>query len=250
LGSNNDFTEENYRLILGLAKKHYSFITYPEYNKPGRNTLWRHDIDLSVHRAYRLAQIEHEEAVISTFFIHLHNDFYNALELDIVKIVRKIIDLGHTIGLHFDTSFYADSLDSADRLEYYLQKEAELIRSLFNTDCQVFSFHNPYINNCLNIDKLYLAGMINTYAEFIRDNYAYCSDSNGQWHHERLPDILKDARYDKLQVLTHPGWWTPESMPPRQRVSRSIDGRAANQHRRYDELFSKLKTDQAMLTSL
>lgn len=243
MGLNYDFTEDNYRRILVLAKKHYSFITYPDYISPGRTILWRHDIDLSVHRAFRLAQIEHEEDVFSTFFIHLHNEFYNALELDIVKIVRKIIDLGHPIGLHFDASFYDDSLDSLDHLEYYLQKESELIRSLFNTDCQVFSFHNPSMNDCLNIDKLKLAGMINTYAGFIRDNYAYCSDSNGQWQYERLPDILEDARYEKLQVLTHPGWWTPESISPRERVSRSIDGRAASQHRRYDELLAKLKID-------
>jgi hypothetical protein len=38
----------------------------------------------------------------------------------------------------------------------------------------------------------------------------------------------------RLQVLTHPEWWVPEPMPPRARVARAIDGRAAYMAARYD----------------
>ena len=52
----DDFTEDNYRQLIKLAKSNYNFIKYEDYNKKGKNLLWRHDIDFSVHRALKLAR--------------------------------------------------------------------------------------------------------------------------------------------------------------------------------------------------
>ena len=42
-----------------------------------RQIIWRHDIDMSVHRAYSLAKLERGLGVKSTFFILPHSEFYN-----------------------------------------------------------------------------------------------------------------------------------------------------------------------------
>ena len=238
--NSKDFTEENYRNLLRIAKQHYQFNLYADIETPGRKLLWRHDIDLSVQRAYSLAQIEKEEGVCSTFFIHLHNEFYNVLEYDISQKITKIRDMGHEIALHFEPSYYKGSIKNLIQLEKYLNLEKSFIEGVFNIECKAFSFHNPDTFNYNDFSHNEIAGMINTYSNYLRDNYAYCSDSNGYWRFERLQDVLESRKYDKLQVLTHPGWWTPEVMKPRDRVSRCIEGRAAAQHRRYDELLERL----------
>ncbi len=239
INSFKDFTEENYRYLLRIAKQHYQFITYTGIEKPGKKLLWRHDIDLSVQRAYRLAQIEKEEGVYSTYFIHLHNEFYNLFEFDITQKIKEIRDMGHEIALHFDPLYYGN-IKTLEQLEKYLNLEKHFIEDVFNIKCKAFSFHNPDTFNYKAFTQTQIAGMINTYSNFLQDNYAYCSDSNGYWRFERLQDVLESQKYDNLQVLTHPGWWTPESMSPRDRITRCIEGRAAAQHQRYDELMERM----------
>lgn len=67
----------------------------------------------------------------------------------------------------------------------------------------------------------------------------YVSDSNGYWRYQRLSDVLENSENEKLHILTHPEWWTPEIMPPRERISRCIEGRSAKQHAIYDEALRK-----------
>lgn len=231
----DDFTETNYRNLLRLAKRNYRFAAYDEYKSNDKMILWRHDIDASVHRAYRLAQIEAEEKVRTTFFVHLHNEMYNALETEIAGLLYRISELGHDIGLHFDPLFYGLNSSFRSNMEYYLNYEKEILEKIFGKEVRVFSFHNPEFGDCLKIENELIAGMINTYSNYFKANYKYCSDSNGYWRFERLEDLLTDAAYQKFHILTHPEWWTPDVLSPRERITRCINGRAERQHLRYDE---------------
>ena len=79
-----DFTLENYKSLIRLAKKNYNFKNFNDALDISRSfVLWRHDIDFSVHMALNLANIEFEEKVKSTFFVQLNSDFYNIFEFDI-----------------------------------------------------------------------------------------------------------------------------------------------------------------------
>ena len=102
-----DFTEESYLKFLRLAKERYVFRSYSDFDKDENFILWRHDVDFSVHRAKRLAEIEKSENLKTTYFIHLHSEFYNVFEAEISKLIHQIIELGHFIGLHFDTHYYS-----------------------------------------------------------------------------------------------------------------------------------------------
>jgi hypothetical protein len=68
--------------------------------------------------------------------------------------------------------------------------------------------------------------MISAAAPAFRD-FAYVSDSNGIWRYRKLEEVLSAPPVPKLQVLTHPEWWTPEPLAPFARLRRSINGRAA-----------------------
>ena len=170
----------------------------------------------------------------------MHNESYNALESEVAKRIYEIITLGHEIGLHFDPAFYSLLNVQMTQLEYYITLEKGLLEQVFGKKVRVFSFHNPDIGNWLKMDRNTVADLINTYSPYIKQNYGYCSDSNGYWRFRRLEDVLSEAKEERLQILTQPEWWVPEAMSPRARISRCIDGRAQNQHRWYDKLLKEM----------
>jgi len=47
--------------------------------------------------------------------------------------------------------------------------------------------------------------------------------------------VLTEGVDERLHVLTHPEWWQPEAMAPRDRIVRCVEGRAAYTLRDYDE---------------
>lgn len=227
-----DFTRTNYRNILRKAKGKFNFKFFEEFNGEPGVVLWRHDVDYSLQAAAKLAKIENEEGVKSTYFLLPHSDLYNLLEAENRDAVKKILQLGHHIGLHFDCSFY--SINNEKSLSEYLAFEKGIIEKIFETEVKVFSFHNPFSFE-LGCKKDEYGGMINTYADRFFSKTGYCSDSNGYWRYKRLDDFLLNNDFESLQILTHPEWWQEEEMSPKQRVWRCIDGRAEKNKMNYNE---------------
>jgi hypothetical protein len=221
--------------LLKLAKEKYSFISYKEVGSIENYILWRHDVDFSVHEAEELAIIEHEEGVRSTYFLLLHSEFYNLLEISVTKKIKNIIKLGHHIGLHFDPVYY--EIKNEDELVKYLNFEKRVIEELFNININAFSFHNP-TEELLKNNKFEYSGMRNTYAEYFKNQVDYCSDSNGYWRFKRLHDVINEVP-PRLQVLTHPEWWTSRIMSPKEKVWRCADGRAKWVKQYYLDLLNK-----------
>jgi hypothetical protein len=230
-----DFTTSHYRYLIQKAKENYAFSSYDSFDKNEKFILWRHDVDLSPHRALKLAQIENEENISTTYFWHLHSEYYNLFEKEVFEIVKKINGLGHNFGIHFDTHFY--NTQSEEEINNSLEKEKKILEELFGTEIKVFSFHNtnPFIMSC---QKWQYAGLINTYAEYFQKETAYCSDSNGYWRYNRMANLLEKAEVKKLHFLTHPEWWQEEEMSPWQKIQRAIDGRASKNTLYYKNLLA------------
>lgn len=232
-----DFTTSNYSRLVNLVQDKSLFKTFTEYQNHEQFVLWRHDVDFSVHRAKRLAEIEREENVKSTYFLLLHSEFYNLLEKEIRLCVEDILKYGHHIGIHFDPHYY--NIKSEDELIHYLSFEREVFSEIFQTEVQVFSFH---ITNSLteSFEKPEYAGLINTYSAQLKKNVKYCSDSNGYWRFQSLEDFLNENLHNpRIQVLTHPSLWQETVMSPRQRVWRCIDGRSEFTRRWYNDTLSQ-----------
>lgn len=215
------FTYAEYRELLELALKHYSFVLYENYTSVKHGLFLRHDIDFSVHSALKLAQIESDLEIRSTYFVHLHSKFYNSFEDVILKKLKEIISLGHAVGLHFNAGF-----DPSQDWQELLKSEKQILEILLNNPVKAFSFHNPGSAQ-LEFAKDF-AGMTNTYNAHFKTQVSYVSDSNGAWKFRTLREILEDEqRPERLQVLTHPGWWTEEYMAkPQDKLVRIIRGRA------------------------
>jgi hypothetical protein len=218
----NDFTTQAYKKLIQIAKGKYNFVSYGDYAQQPF-VLWRHDCDFSLERSLRLAEIEHHMGVRSTFFINMHSEFYNIFEKKQTRIIKKILSLGHDIGLHFDSEYH--NFPTEDRMSEHLMLETKLLETSFKTKISAFSFHNPN-KTTLTFNNEKYAGLINCYSSWFKNNVAYCSDSNGYWRHERLEDVLNSSNCTALQVLTHPGWWQEDEMQPYERIKRCVYGRA------------------------
>jgi hypothetical protein len=232
-----DFTEANYRKLVRLAQNNYTFCGY-RTPQIGRQIVWRHDIDVSMHRALRLAQIESEEGVRSTYFLYPRSIFYNLLSTDIHGLVRKIISLGHDIALHFDSTHLGSGVGRADLIAA-IANERDLLEREFGVVPTAVSFHLYGVLEERMPDDDEVAGLVNAYSKRMRETFGYVSDSNGIWLHRRLYDVLKDSREDRLQVLTHPEMWTPDVLAPRARLQRAIDGYARAMAKWYDEIVAR-----------
>lgn len=232
LTQDEDFTVEHYRELLKLAKSGWKTVTYENICGTQDFILWRHDVDYSLNRSLALAQIESEEGVKATYFVNPHSEFYNLAEAEQYEIIKKILLLGHHLGLHFDASFY--DIESEKLLDKLVAKEAAYLRELFGQQPVAFSFHNP-VSSHLDWDAEEYGGLVNCYSKRFKTEIAYCSDSNGYWRYRRLYEVLKEKKNARLQVLTHPGWWQERPIPPRQRIFRSIYGRASATMQDYDD---------------
>jgi hypothetical protein len=230
----SDFTEANYRRMLEVAGQRYYF--EPFDTRCGRpHVLWRHDVDLSVHRALRLAQIEAELGVRATYFLLLHSEFYNLLERAVRERIAAIAALGHWLGLHFDAGFYG-GVDSPAMLEKRVAFERHILSETLEQPIDAIAFHMPEVTGTATLDSDRIVGMINANSRRIREGYSYVSDSNGYWRFRRLPDVIAAGDDPRLHVLTHAEWWQHEAMSPRERVARCIEGRARTTQAGYDDL--------------
>jgi hypothetical protein len=230
--SNDDFTEAHYRKLLRTAKVSYRFATYDTIPWNTRFILWRHDLDYSINRAAALATIEAEEDVTTTYFINPCSEYYNPFEPKQAILLRGILSCGHRLGLHFNAAFH--EIKDEESLHQKVVQEARWIDEAFGVRPVAFSFHNPSEFH-LQCDEERYGGLINCYSRRIKSEIPYCSDSNGYWRFRRLHDVLSDATDPCLQVLTHPGWWQEQPMPPRQRIFRCAFGRAKETMRVYDD---------------
>ena len=232
-----DFTEDGFAKILDFAAAQFSFAHFgssPEYPC----LLWRHDVDMSVNRALALARLEEDRGVTATYFIRLHAEFYNAFEWPIRTMIQDIAKSGHAIGLHFEADPTMNFPDE-DFLEEKLEAERVILERLVEIPVRAVSFHDPHIGDLLRFRRETYAGMDNAYAYLGDAGYVYVSDSNGYWRFRSLPDVLAENVGRNVHVLTHPEWWTPEPLPPRARMQRCAEGRAAAVQLHYDTLLAQ-----------
>lgn len=222
-----DFTEASYTGIVRSARERYAFEPFSGGSPDRPHVLWRHDVDFSVHRAVALARIEADEGARATYLLSVTSPFYNVLEPAILSRIRAIAGLGHWLGLHFDLGAHPEAR-SPQALTAKLAFERGLLSEMVERPIDVVSFHNPGATGADALDADELAGMANAYGSRIKDRYAYVSDSNGYWRHERLADVIESAQHERLHVLTHPEWWQTKPMSPRARLERCLEGRTAH----------------------
>ena len=199
------FNRESYvRLVRDLQSAGYRFALFDDYQSDGCIIL-RHDVDFSLIDAVELAKIEKDLGVSATYFILLTSSFYNPLSRVGLSLVRELVDLGATIGLHYDPEAYAD-VDLGFRTERAIFEEA------YNLSLKIVSMHRP--RSFLEDNDRKLEGVRHTYEnEFFRD-LAYISDSGGSFRFGGPCESEAFRARKSIHLNLHPIWWIREGSDP------------------------------------
>lgn len=205
-GIDRAFSLDGYAaLIRGFLDAGYKFIFFDGAPAQPQTIIMRHDIDFDLAQARALAQREQALGIKSTYFFLVRTELYNIFSKDGSNHIRSIIDMGHDIGVHFDTTAYADQ--SSDSLRAGVQQEMKMLADWFGIVVKALSFHRPnpavLADGAGEITKPYL----HAYQDIYTKHRVYFSDAQGLWRfgHPFDSDAFKSGA--PLQILTHPIWW-------------------------------------------
>ncbi len=236
-----NFTFKHYEKICNIvAKSQYDVSFFNNYSSDYKNILiLRHDVDLSLEQSIKIAKIENDYNIKSTFFLWLRSPFYNIFEKKYSDIIYEIISLGHQIGLHFDMSVY--KVRSKEDLNELINKEVNLLKNYFNVNIYAVSMHRPskeLLNNDEKLNKY-----INTYEKkFLRD-FKYFSDSRRQLKEGCICNKIDVKKYNKLHLLIHPFWWADKDISFNKRMSDFIKEKSDKLEKDLEENISVYKKE-------
>lgn len=228
----NDFTLSSYsKMVLSFKERGYTFLKFQDtalqqVKQPA--VLLRHDIDFSLRGAVQIAEIEHHQRVVSTYFVQLRSPLYNSLSEYARHHIRRIHDLGHDIALHFDLSLYPDGITDA------LNLELGILRQYYPfANTHIVSFHRPG-SSATELANLQLPGGIwHTYERRFFQELGYFSDSRGEWRHGHPAQSEAFKKGRSMQIVTHPMWWTTDGETPIQKLGNYVQ---ASAHQMVDAL--------------
>ncbi len=181
-------------------KDYYELLTHILNDKETMVFL-RHDVDISPMKALELAKRESNMHVgPTTYFIHTCSNWYNPFDDESGEYIRRILDLGHKIGLHYDANLMGNS--DTDLLKNIVW-HANFLAENFNTKVKSISQHMPR-RNIISYDVLTQLQTVDLNDPMITmKNYKYISDS-GMMFPE---DPFNLGEYKRIHLNLHPEWW-------------------------------------------
>lgn len=175
------FDLEHYSELLDASRAGgYRFAHFDQPPRPG-DLLLRHDVDLSLDAALRMAELEAEKGASATYFLMTESVFYNLASNEGVAAISRLRELGHRVGLH---AVHPNAL----------------LDERFDP---VVAWHNP--------DPAHMSQRIDGAVNVMQDGYfdppTYRSDSNQRWRFGCPHEELRAGSFPWLQLLTHPEIW-------------------------------------------
>ena len=206
-----DSTYAYYARLLQTLKSKYSAWRFRDaaagVAAPGLRVFLRHDVDVSLRHAVRMAELEHEAGLASTFMILSGAAMYALKDAAPQATLRRLVALGHEVGLHFDCpeSIRTSPADPST-LEASIAASCAPIEDILGEPVRSLSFHRPL--PWLLRGPITIGGRINAYAAELMA--WYLSDSKGSWREGEPLPMIEHPRGSLLQLLTHPIWWGQE----------------------------------------
>ena len=197
----NSFTYSAYTDLLLYLQSKWQIVKFSEFGKQNFNkayVLLRHDVDSSPWSALKMAEIEWEMGVKSTYFFLFSAPLYNLHESYVASILKNIILLNHEIGLHYDVGIYRSY---GENILQTLNKEVQMLKQIAGTEINVISAHNPSINPLLGSSKY-----IEAYNAVPFD--VDISDSCHRWR-PTIKQLFTDNPLN-IHLLIHPAQWSEE----------------------------------------
>lgn len=201
------FSIGRYACMLGEFRRiGYEIVDFLDVHPERRHLLLRHDVDVCLQRAQRLAEAEAELGVQSSYFVLVNTEMYNVVSRSGRSAVRRLLELGHAVGLHFDAVHVREH--DLESLMREVDLECKILEMQTERRVDVVTFHRPA--QWLLGNEASLSGRIHAYQPRYFEHIGYCSDSAGtfRYHHPLDHPAVREGR--ALQLLTHPIWWVAE----------------------------------------
>jgi hypothetical protein len=207
----DQFTYEEYAGLLARLRRGRANLCFGDFatgDGPPDNEaffLLRHDVDLSIEAALEMARREAEMEVRATYFLLLSCEHYNLLAEEHGGVARRLVGMGHEVGLHYDVRAMARRSDS---LTSQLRLEADLLSALAGTPVRSIAMHLPGLHG----EDPFAAGsgFVNAYDSRFTGDIAYFSDSCGAWRNSAAEAFASAELPPRLQLLIHPFYWRAE----------------------------------------
>jgi hypothetical protein len=191
------FDLAHYRELLDAAESGgYRLALFDHEPEPG-DLFLRHDVDMSLDAALKLAELEAERGVAATYFLMTRSDFYNLDSRAGERTLARLRELGHSVGLHA------------------VHPDARLDRRFD----PVLAWHTP--------DPEWMSepvdGIVNVMQApwFHPDRYR--SDSNQHWRGGCPHEDLAAGEFLWLQLLVHPEIWVYDGGTMRETMLSFLD---------------------------
>jgi len=201
------FDLAHYRELLEAARVGGYRFAFFDREPRRQDLLLRHDVDLSLDAAVRVAEVEYELQAQATYFLMTESVFYNVASAEGVHALDRLRALGHRVGLHavWPRAVLDDRFDP------------------------VIAWHNPKPD--------YMSRPIDGAANVMEPRFFspdhYRSDSNQHWRHGCPHEELAAGAFEWLQLLAHPEIWVYPGATMRETMNAMLD---AERERRVEQL--------------
>jgi hypothetical protein len=231
-----DFTLSSYRILIEtLLSQGFNFLTFSNFLNNDikvilkKTIILRHDVEQRYENALNFAQIQNDLGIAGSYYFRLLPNSFNP------KIVKKIAELGHEIGYHYDdlTQCNGDHKNAIKRFSKNLTKLRKI--APVNTICMdgsPLSYHdNKDLWKTYNYKDFGIIG--EPYFNLDFNQFFYLTDTGRRWDgwkvslRDKMPqqekwikqglvfhstnDIIQAVKEnqlpDKLMITFHPQRW-------------------------------------------
>lgn len=221
-----DFTIHKFKRLCEAIVDNYPTITMAEYvegRHPERFVIMRHDVDRMPGHALETARIEDGVGIRATYYFRSKKSVFKP------DIMRKISDLGHEIGYHYET--LSDANGDHDKAIRLFQSDLDTFRNIceVRTICMhgrpLSKYDNRDLWNGYDFRDFGITG--EAYLSAGKD-LNYFSDTGRSWSNRNslrdlihewkenfavdttddIISLIKSCGLNNLYILTHPERWS------------------------------------------
>jgi len=205
-----DFTYRSYEALLRFIREELRRPIVPLCDEPADASfvILRHDIDYSIVKARRLAEIERAVGARATVFVLLTSEYYNLLMPENLRAVRDIAAMGHEIGLHYDTTALEGQPPEKHAGE--VVRLARLLEDVTGVPITSIAQHNPSLTTV----RLTVAGYRDAYDRRFCKDIGYLSDSRRLFGASDVHRFFRE--HARSQFLVHPLWYHDRELTRRE----------------------------------
>lgn len=230
-----EFTLQSYIKILeAFSSTGYTFYTFEEVCKmkikQGKWIIMRHDVDRIPWNAVKMATIEQNMGIKSSYYFRVAKEAYNP------DVIKKIVEMGHEAGYHYeDMDLLSGDIDAAYQS---FKKNLDHFRSYYpvQTICMHGSPLSKHDNREVWEKYDYRDNGIigEPYFDLDYKEVFYITDTGRSWKNEKstvrdkvdsgfdieiqstqqLINLIKNQHLpDKIMINTHPNRWFDDLVP-------------------------------------